>query len=97
MGQPVVANGVAVSLTNGMTVKNSVFTVPAPKVFAAGFPVVHDQALLGGLTFVATLVTIIVSVGGRPVVLVGATVTDSAGYTGVLTPAHGAGVKFDFG
>jgi hypothetical protein len=42
-------------------------------------------------------VTIIVTIGGRPVVLVGATVTDSAGYTGVLTPAHGAGLKFDFG
>ena len=97
MGEPAVANGVPFTLTQGASSKSSAFTVPAPKVFAAGFPVVHDQALLGGLTFVATLVTLKVTVGGRPVVLVGATVTDSAGYSGVVTPAQGAGVKFDLG
>lgn len=97
MAQPIIANGVPVSLTNGVSVKNSTFTVPAPKVFAENFPVVHDQCLLGGLPFTATLVTVIVTVSGRPVVLLGASVTDSAGYTGVLTPAHAATAKFDFG
>lgn len=94
MGEPAVANGVVISMTRGSDSKTSAFTVPAAKVNAAGFPVVHAAALLGGLPFTASLQTVKTTVGHVPVVLVGATVTDSQGYTGVVAPAHGAGTKF---
>lgn len=97
MGQPAVANGIPITMTLGPSTKLSSFTVPGAKVNAGGFPVVHAAALLGGLPFTATLKTVKTYVSGQLVVLVGATVTDSAGYTGTVTPAQGAGAKFNLG
>lgn len=95
MGEPVVVNGVPVDLHQGPNTRLSAFSLGSLKVNAGGFPVVLPTSLLGGKTFVATLFTVKTLVGGLPVILVGATVTDSDGFVGVLNPAHGAGLKFN--
>lgn len=99
MGEPVVANGFSFTLSNGSDTKSSAFSIlPATTRIhtAGGFQIVTLQDLLGGLTFTATLVTTVVVDRGQPVVLVGATVTDSAGYSGVVPVGCGAGTKYHF-
>ncbi len=97
MGEPVVVNGVGVVMTKGAAVKTSFFALGHPHAKAGGFPLVTQGSLLGGLTFVATLFTLktFTQPGNLPVILVGANVTDSDNYSGVLTPLHGAGIKFN--
>jgi hypothetical protein len=99
VGEPVVANGFLLTLSNGHSTKSSAFSIlPAVTRIhrAGGFQIVTAVDLLGGLTFTATLVTAVVTDRGQPVVLVGATVTDSAGYSGVVPSGAGAGTKYTF-
>ncbi len=97
-GQPVVENGALVTLTRPSSpTLNVPFSMGIAKVTIGGFPViVTTGCLLGGSPFVASLFTskLLITVSQIPVVLVGATVTRPDGYTGVIPPTCGAGVKY---
>ncbi len=99
MGEPVVVNGIPITMVLGDTSKASSFSLGCPHLNANGLPVVTMASLLGGLTFTATLMTVKTK-AGTPLALlplVGAVVTDSAGYTGTISPAQGAGAKYSIG
>ncbi len=99
MGEPVVVNGIPITMTLGPLSKASSFSLGCPHLNAGGLPVVTMVSLLGGLSFTASLMTIKTK-AGTPLAflpLVGAVVTDSAGYTGTISPAQGAGPKYAIG
>jgi hypothetical protein len=95
--QVAVKNGVPVSLTNGSMTRLVPFDGPlpaTPTVRPGNYPVVTLASTLGGLPFTATLVSVAVKVpspGPFAVVLLGATVETSDGYSGVVAPEHCAG------
>jgi hypothetical protein len=95
--QCAVKNGVPVSLSNGSSTRLAPFDGPlptTPTVRPGNYPVVTLDSTLGGLPFTATLVSAAVQVRSPspfPVVLLGATVETSDGYSGVVAPEHCAG------
>jgi hypothetical protein len=94
MGEPCVVNGVPITMTLGLSTKSSAFSLGSTKVTAGGLAVVKLTSLLGGLSFTSSLNTTKTKVEGGFIPLVGATVTDADGYTGVITVAQGAGIKY---
>ena len=94
MGEPCVVNGVPITMTLGMSTKSSSFSLGSTKATAGGLAIVKITSLLGGLTFTASLETTKTKVEGVAIPLVGATVTDADGYTGTITTAQGAGLKY---
>ncbi len=95
MGQPVVENGVPFSLSNGSNTVSRAFSLGKATKHAGGFPLVCTDARCGGVPFSASLLTVVVTAEGLPVVLVGAVITCTDGYVGTPTAAQGAGAKFD--
>lgn len=92
---PAIKNGVPINMVrpSSPTIPRS-FDGPLPLLGTrnfSGFTAVTILSTLGGLTFTATLFSVKTLVDGQPVVLEGATVTTSDGYTGVVGPAQCAG------
>lgn len=95
---PVVQNGVLLTMTRP-------FSATVQRAFTAtlsgglrngrGFPLVNAIGLIGGLPFTVSNpgigLSIRTKVENLPVVLQGAVVMASDGYTGTVTPAHTAG------
>ena len=85
-------NGVPFPLSNGSDTVNRAFDGLLPtELKIDGFSAVTTLSTCGGFPFTSTLSSIHTLVDGAAVVLLGASVTTSDGYTGTVTPAQCAG------
>lgn len=93
---PVVQNGALLTMTKPLSAPVlRAFTAVLATRKGRGFPFVTATGLIGGLPFTVSNpsggLSVITKVGGQPILLLGAVVVASDGYTGTVDASHTAG------